>query len=396
MTSFKNKLLIVCFLVIIFGMGLVTLYEPDREVSEVENRKLSQLPEISKSSLVSGELFKSIESYFTDQFYGRDWFIKTYTQEQILMGKTLINNVIIADDNWLFSPPIEEENRDEIIQSTNQLKLLTDAFVGENVEFYMALAPHKINMLMDKYPSYLNKNKGVDNQNFFLEHLSPSFKKISLYDEFTKDYSKKEIEKMYFKTDHHWNIEGAFAGYQYIINSIGSKSTQFNGTARNRDDYSLRCNEEALFVGSTNNQLYKLVNAEEDKACQLISNMENGMVSVRAKMWDGSEVTDINEIYGTGFNKEQIFYGDLFTWDLPLIQFEFEGTGNDLHLLVLKDSYGNPMQPFLAQHFKQTSILDLRHYKEKRVEDFIKENGIGMVLFLYNDTNLSGETYEVQ
>jgi hypothetical protein len=396
MTSFKNKLLTVCFLVIIFGMGLVTLYEPDREVSEVENRKLSQLPEISKSSLVSGELFKSIESYFTDQFYGRDWFIKTYTQEQILMGRTLINDVIIAEDNWLLFPPIEEENRDEIIQSTNQLKLLTDAFVGENVEFYMALAPYKTNMLMDKYPSYLNKNKGVENQRFFLEHLSPSFKKISLYDEFTKDYSKKEIEKMYFKTDHHWNIEGAFAGYQYIINRMGETSSQFNGMARNREDYSLSCKEDVKFVGSINNQIYKLVDAEEDKACQLISKDVNEMVSVRAKMLDGSEVTNISEVYGTGFHKKELLYGDLFTWDLPLIQFEFEGTGNDLHLLVLKDSYTNPIQPFLAQHFKYTSIIDLRHYKEKTVEDFIRENEVDMVLFLYNDTNLFGEMYTVQ
>ena len=396
MTSFGNKLLTVCFLVIIFGMGLVNLYEPDREISEVENRKLAQLPEISKASLVSGELFKNIESYFTDQFYGRDWFIKTYTQEQILMGKTIINDVVIADNNWLLFPPIAQGYRDEMIQSTNQLKLLTDVFTGEDVEFYMALAPHKTNVFMDKYPFYLNKSKGVDNQKFFIKNLPPAIQSINLYDEFTKHFSKRELEKMYYKTDHHWNIEGAFAGYQYIINSIGSKSTQFNGTARNRDDYSLRCNEEALFVGSTNNQIYKLANAEEDKACQLISNMENDMLSVHAKMWDGSEVTGINEIYGTGFNKEQIFYGDLFTWDLPLIQFEFEGTGNDLHLLVLKDSYGNPIQPFLAQHFKQTSILDLRHYKEKKVEDFIKENGIDIVLFLYNDTNLSGEQYEVQ
>ena len=145
-----------------------------------------------------------------------------------------------------------------------------------------------------------------------------------------------------------------------------------------------------------NNQIYQLVNAEEDKACQLVPNNDSKMVNVTATMWDGSIVNDISQIYGTGFNKEEILYGDLFTWDLPLIQFEFGETNNDLHLLVLKDSYTNPIQPFLAQHFKNTSIIDLRHYKEKSVEDYIRDNGVDIVLFLYNDTNLFGEMYQVQ
>ena len=396
MTSIGNKVLIVCFLLIIFGLGAATVITPDREISEVENRQLAHRPDITKAGLVSGELFQRLDSYFTDQFYNRDWFIKKYTQEQILTGKVYVNDVVMADNDWLMFPPIDKNFSEEIKQSTNQLKSLADSFSGENREFYVALTPYKMNILEHKYPHFLNKNLGVENFRFFEKNLPDSITVINGYDQFKGNYTMQEIENFFFKTDHHWNIEGAFAGYYHLINQLGLRSDLFEGAAYERDQYVLRCKEDALFVGSLNNQIYKLGNAAEDRACQLVPEFESNLVSVRTKNWDGSESSDMKDIYGTGFEKEEVLYGDLYTWDLPLIKFEFKNTGNDLNVLVLKDSYGNPIQPFIAQHFKHTFILDLRHYKEESVEEFIRENDIDMVVFLYNDSNLFGEMYEVQ
>ncbi|MGQ0518406.1 hypothetical protein ACT453_54090, partial [Bacillus sp. D-CC] len=50
--------------------------------------------------------------------------------------------------------------------------------------------------------------------------------------------------------------------------------------------------------------------------------------------------------------------------------------------------------PHLAQSFKYTSILDLRHYHEKDVYQYIQDNNINMVLFVYSDSNLSGDMFK--
>lgn len=48
-------------------------------------------------------------------------------------------------------------------------------------------------------------------------------------DYFKKNYTNEEIQSMYFKTDHHWNMDGAFLGYQYIMNTIVQQSSIYKG-----------------------------------------------------------------------------------------------------------------------------------------------------------------------
>ncbi len=52
-------------------------------------------------------------------------------------------------------------------------------------------------------------------------------------------------------------------------------------------------------------------------------------------------------------------------------------------LAVIKDSYANCMIPFLCEHFETIYVFDTRYYRGK-VTDFIAENGVTDVLFLYN------------
>lgn len=387
-------LYIASFLLIIFGMGAISLVKADRESSDFENRTLAQRPAIDKKTLLTGEFSKAFETYFADQLYGRDKIIEVYTKEQILLNRSIINGIVVAKDNWLFNPPAGEKRFKEIDQSLTNLEKLADIFKGTNVEFFFAAAPYKTNTLSELYPSYINMDFSKENQKYFMDNLPAGITGINLYEQFKKSYSLEQLESMYFKTDHHWNIEGAFNGYQKIIQALNENSTQFKGEPVQKNEVELVCNKSSSFNGSHNRQLYRIISDEGEKVCYYDPFFLQDIGKVSAKTWDGQTLTDINEIYNTGFEKDPLQYGDIFTWDLPEINFEYENTGNDLHLLVLKDSYGNPIQPLLAQNFNKTSILDIRHYKEKSVAQYIKDNQIDIVLFVYNDTNLAGEMYE--
>lgn len=251
-----------------------------------------------------------------------------------------------------------------------------------------------MNMLEDIYPTYINEQIGVENRNYFMNHLPNTIQGIDLYQSFKESYSQSQLKTMYFKTDHHWNIEGAFAGYQKIIQEMNDKSKLFKGKPVQKENLTLVCNNESSFVGSLNLRLYSIIDTSEEKICYYnpVFNSKEGKVT--AKQMTGETLTSINDIYATGLERDKVFYGHLFTWDLPEINFEYQNTGNDLHLLVLKDSYGNPIQPFIAQHFNKTSILDIRHYSEKTVSQYIIDNKIDIVLFVYNDSNLTGQMFE--
>ena len=60
-------------------------------------------------------------------------------------------------------------------------------------------------------------------------------------------------------------------------------------------------------------------------------------------------------------------------------------------LLVIKDSYAHAVAPFLAEHYSTVYLLDLRFYRGS-VTDFVQEQGVDELLFLYGASTLLTDT----
>ncbi|SFB04464.1 MULTISPECIES: DHHW family protein [unclassified Bacillus (in: firmicutes)] len=393
MKKIINILFISTFLIIIFSVGIISYVKDDRPISPVENRTLAQRPFIDPKTIVSGKFFKDFETYFADQIYGRDHILKAYTKEQLFLKRAIINDIVVAKNDWLlYEPSAAGIAYEEMDKSLANLKTLADE---TGVEVHFAAAPYKMNMLENIYPTFINEQLGIKRQQYFMSHLPSNVHGINLYQSYKEEFTQDQLETMFFKTDHHWNIDGAFIGYQKIINGLSDNSKIFKGKPLEKENMKMVCNHEAQFVGSLNQRLYSMVNTEGEKACYYEPFFDADHGKVSTKTWDGKVYNNIKDIYASGVNrKDTIMYGHLFTWDYPEIKFEYDNAPNDLHVLILKDSYGNPIQPFLAQHFSKTSILDIRHYQEKSIAQYVKDNKVDMILFVYNDSNLTGAMYE--
>ena len=79
----------------------------------------------------------------------------------------------------------------------------------------------------------------------------------------------------------------------------------------------------------------------------------------------GTVHQNLDELYGVEKQKDTTSYAGYYTDDYPEIVIENNNAQNEVRALVLKDSFANAIVPHLAQSFKHTSILDLRHYHEK-------------------------------
>ena len=66
----KNYIMIVCFLLFIFGFSVASFISEDREFSENENRYLQQAPEFSWKRLEKGE-FRYRKLYVRSDIYER-------------------------------------------------------------------------------------------------------------------------------------------------------------------------------------------------------------------------------------------------------------------------------------------------------------------------------------
>ena len=70
-----NILLTVLFCLFIGGMFLGSLILPDRDFSQLENRKLAQTPALSLENITTGKFMEDAEDYVNDQILGRDFWV---------------------------------------------------------------------------------------------------------------------------------------------------------------------------------------------------------------------------------------------------------------------------------------------------------------------------------
>lgn len=389
-----NKITSVIISVLFIGgmsiYGLTSWITTDRLTSDIENRSLSQKPEVSKKGLLSGDFFDDFESYYNDQLFKRDLLIKTYTLFQLEMQKTIINGVVIGEDGWLMEEPTTLLEKSKLKASLEQINELASYTDSNEVSLYLALAPHKKNVLSNKYPSYLNMNIGNDRRNYFVKKLDSRINYINLAENYTDLYSADELEDMYFKTDHHWNFKGALNSYPIIISKMNNVLD--SNTKEPIKDYTIKCNNNAKFVGSYSKKLFKLVDSDSEYQCGYYPDDLKDLTEFSAINSKGKILSSFSEVFGSKMSNREVTYAGLSSPDMAEIHFHYENR-NNAKLLILKDSYANAIVPFLAQHFSDTYVLNLRDYKEKSVYQYIEDNDINTVLILYNDSNLTGEMY---
>ena len=87
MSKIKSIIMTVIFIVFVFSISAVCYFKPDTDVSISERRPLAQMPNLSASTVASGEFMKNFEIYTADQFPARDFVrgIKTFFAERVLM-----------------------------------------------------------------------------------------------------------------------------------------------------------------------------------------------------------------------------------------------------------------------------------------------------------------------
>ena len=75
----------------------------------------------------------------------------------------------------------------------------------------------------------------------------------------------------------------------------------------------------------------------------------------------------------------------------PLVQFSCETAPCTKKILLLKDSYGLPLEGYLATAFQQVQTLDLRHLTDTTAVEVIEDFQPDMVIVMYNPFVMDGE-----
>ncbi len=353
-----KKITIFLFLITIFGLSAVTFVAKDREFSEMENRILASKPEVTLENIASGEFAEDLETYLSDQMFLKDYFVMLKNESDLLSGKDKLGEVYFAEGRYIRNFVENEEQVKKNLTFINKW-IETNDIDKEKVSF--VLIPTASYVYNDLLPEG-NLSDSEENT-FKLVEEEFSSQVISLKDV----YKDSKEEDIYFKTDHHWTMYGAYLAYVDIMHTVGQAATPLYSFEK------IEPKEE--FYGSLHSQA-PLLSAKGEKITFYDYADLDYTVTYETK-----EGTYKSFLIEENFSVKDK-YTALFDGNHGRITIKNNLNTEAKKLIIFKDSYSNSLIPFLIANYSEIEVIDLRYssfrpgyYSDKTDYD---------VMFIYN------------
>ena len=444
-----NKKNVVSIFFLLFFITILTgfysiAFRPQTDISEAEQRTLQKIPAFSFESFTQGTFQTEMDQAVSDQFLFSaeikqlvkdfDNYLVSLTSD--IAGKSVVTTVytevIDAETSAAETSGVEasdDVNTAQII-AENITKItaekITDA-TTENVAPQQVVEPPKpvqiekypyiYTEVIDKYiyklddsgyiiqkacdpntydfdiydPEMLKKVTYPKYLYFINSSMSVDFREPHKYDPLSviKQYIEmdgydeikfdnfEEYKKYFYQTDHHWNYRGSYEGYKQCIRMLEGEDvkvleptrthtyhTIYNGSLAR--DNALKCSTEEFTVYEFDIPPYKTY-----------INDEEAVYGYRDLY-----VSDDDYPHNTYSNHYGMYYGDdhakvVYVFDNPEAQ----------SLLILGTSYSNAVNELIASHYKETHVLDFRHYKKQYgkaidAQSYMEENNLDKLLII--------------
>lgn len=340
------------FCVFLFAGLLWNILTPDREFSPMENRMLEQRPVFSWQALFDGSYTSDAETWLTDQFAGRDWWVglKYYCERALL--KTENNGIYFADGDRLI------ERFDAPADGRMEQNLSAVAGLGDvtGLPVHFSLIPSAAWVYREDLPA----NAPNWDQQLLLDAASD----IDGYFDLSQTLYDVRGLPAFYRTDHHWTTAGAYAAYEVIAREMGFDP--------------LPLPEDGVTVSDFYGTLYSQAGARGYAPDEIVYYNIDGL-----SLWvDGEEKPIYDLSYADQKDKYSLFLGGNY----PACIIRNDQNPDGERLLLIKDSFSNSLVPFLAQHFSEIHLIDPRYYMLP-MSEYTQQNDIDRVLVLYQTKN---------
>lgn len=361
----KHFIPAVAFLAIIAILGLLFVFLPKATYSETEKRLLADTPSFSVESLTSGNLSNEIDSYVSDHFPARDWFVGVQAYYELLTGRGGASDVYFGSDGYLIGAPAATE---EAHVKTN-VSRFADFAKRNGLAGSLMIVPSTGYVMADKLPA---NHKAYDDDAMF-DAAKESLGELAMIDLREPFTAAADDIQLYYKTDHHLTSAGSYEMYKAYASHNGLTVT---------DDYRVETAEG--FRGTMYSKSgYWLT------AADTVELWNNDDLHVNVEIYDAG--TTPTKTSDSVFFKERLEENDKYPVFLDGNHALVKITNPDADggkLLIVKDSFAHCMTGFLAEQYQEIYMIDLRYYLNDAAA-LVKENGITQVLFLYGMENLS-------
>lgn len=396
------------FFVTLTMLTVVSFIIPLRPTqSQMEKRNLARFPEFSREALVSGSYFDDISTWFSDTFPGRESWLTLSSDIASLHG---YSEIAFAEDVTVQEAPpepdplpavseeYEEPTADASYEETAPEETAAEPTeeqwggvdAGEGAEIQLgkviqigdsafnfvgfspgysekyaatlsrfadyaaelgvrtvsAPAPTSVGIMIQ--PEYLEKLNCADQQTtiaYFHERMSENVVKVDTFNALLAHND----EYIYFRTDHHWTALGAYYAYEAICLALGYEPVPLEDF----EEWDQGEFEGSIYWKSPNPRKLKL-----DNVMAYIPPGDIETLTTTGKS-GGSPTPLLADTRDRALNTKYLtFLGT----DYALTTVTNNSIPDGPTCIVIKDSFGNPLVPFLAATYHKVYAIDYRKF----------------------------------
>lgn len=405
--------------------------------SEAEKRDLAAFPEFSVNALLSGDYFDGINTWFADTFPFRDAYVSANgaVQDLLTLGGTAVHGDVQQGDDIPDAPntpgtdedvtppagadedpngeeeqkqPEEEEKKPEDVVEPDMTdvpveKLGAILIAGDTAyeyynfsqsaaDTYVAAMNRAASLLEGRATVYdmivptsmditlpSSVRSGITNtsdqrkaMDYMYDSMSESVKKVDAYD----TLRAHRDEYIYYRTDHHWTALGAYYAYREYCKTRGTEAADLA-------EKFTEANYEGFLGSFYVESGKKAALSAPDTVTAYVPKDTN---SIAITQNDGSPlnwniVTDVSS-WASGA-KYSCFIGGDNAWSV----IENPNVTDGSACIVIKESFGNSLVPFLVPDYQKIYVVDYRYIskvKSEKLSAMVDATGAKDVLFINN------------
>ena len=341
----RKKLIVITFLMILFGFSITHILLPDQKISISERREYKTLPKFTLDS----KYINNLEQYLLDHFPLRDTFRSIKAHYNLNLLQMLDNNKIYVKDKQIFklNYPLNMQSVDYFKQHIQTLK----ANFSDDNQVYFMLIPDKNYYVEDS--NFLK----IDYEFIQKQLVFDDVKEIAIFDLLSLDD--------YYDSDSHWR--------QNHLDKIVK-----------RMDEVMKFNYQSMdFMQNTFDDFYGVYYGES--ALNLNSDT---IIYLTNSILNQCEVTYLeNKTLSSLYNEDNLTSMDAYEVFLDgassFITIENKQALTNKELIVFRDSFGSSLVPLLAPYYQKISVVDLRYITLEMVNEMIDYQNQD-ILMMYN------------
>ena len=354
-----NVILLVFLAAIVAFFSLSYIFVEKNTFSEDENRVLQSLPRFTFEKLLNGTYTRQLHDYFSDHINLRSWMIKSKANTELLMGKNENNGVLLGKDGYLIEThQYTDDNFAFLRKNLYKIEKMSQSLETDGIKINSVIIPRKVDVLQDKFPPYYSDERNQtawDTVGEMHKDLRHSFAQ-----------RHKDGIQIFYKTDHHWTAEGAYYAYREVAEILGF-------IPYSMDKFNLETLSNDFFGTTYSKSGFFFADSEEIKAPRI----ENG----RYKVTIMDTNTEFYTLYDTFYLAKKDKYSTFLSGNNAHVKIYDTQNQEKETLLIIKDSFSHSLAPYLCEHYN-IELIDPRYYNGS-IEDYIRENNIKNVLFLF-------------